>query len=128
MASVNLEEIGRLNELGTRAARLVVDTGLHTKGWTREQALDTLHEISLWPDYELESEVNRYISWPGQAVSYYLGMQEILRLRELAKERLGDDFDIREFHARVLGNGEVTLPMLDEAVLAWIEEATAASD
>ena len=121
-----LEEIGRLNELGTRAARLVVDTGLHTKGWTREQALETLHSISLWPDYELESEVNRYISWPGQAVSYYLGLTEILRLRELARRELGDDFDIREFHARVLGNGGVTLPMLEEVILAWIAEAQGA--
>jgi uncharacterized protein (DUF885 family) len=121
-----LEEIGRLNELGTRAARLVVDTGLHTKGWTRQQALDTMHEISLWPDYELESEINRYISWPGQAVSYTLGMLEILRLRSLAEERLGDGFDIREFHARVLENGSVTLPMLEQAVLAWVDGLAAA--
>ena len=123
-----VEKIGQLNELGSRAARLVVDTGLHTKGWTREQALDTMHEISLWADYELESEVNRYISWPGQAVSYSLGMLEILRLRALAKQRLGDDFDIREFHARVLENGGVTLPMLEEAVLAWVEEVARGSD
>lgn len=75
-----------------------------------------------WPPVDIESEVNRYISWPGQANSYMLGMLEIRRLRDLAESRLGPDFDIRGFHDRVLGTGSITLPMLEESIEAWITE------
>ena len=73
-----------------------------------------------WPPVDIEYEVNRYISWPGQANSYMLGMLEIRRLRNLAEAELGQDFDIRGFHDRVLGSGSITLPMLEESILEWI--------
>ena len=73
-----------------------------------------------WPPMEIESEINRYIAWPGQANAYMLGMLEIMKLRALAEQQLGEDFDIREFHKQVLENGSVTLPMLEEAVVTWI--------
>jgi len=117
-----LDRIGMLSEQGARAARLVIDTGLHTQGWTRQQALDYMLANTAWPPIEVEYEINRYISWPGQANAYMLGMLEILKLRTLAQEAMGADFDIREFHARVLENGNITLPMLQQTVLAWIQD------
>jgi uncharacterized protein (DUF885 family) len=118
-----IDRVGLLSEQGTRAARLVVDTGLHSKGWTRQQAVDYMLDNSAWAEIDIQNDVDRYISYPGQAVSYMLGMLEIFRLRDLAEEALGDAYDIRDFHARVLGSGEMTLPMLDEAVRAWLKEA-----
>ncbi|MCH8060826.1 MAG: DUF885 family protein, partial [Proteobacteria bacterium] len=79
-----------------------------------------------WAPVEIEIEINRYISWPGQANAYMLGMLEIQRLRTLAEQTLGEDFDIRQFHSRVLENGEVTLPMLADAITAWISETGSA--
>jgi uncharacterized protein (DUF885 family) len=117
-----LDRIGLLSDQAGRAARLVVDSGLHTKGWTRQQAVDYMLANTAWPPVDIESEVNRYISWPGQANSYMLGMLEIRRLRDLAESRLGPDFDIRGFHDRVLGTGSITLPMLEESIEAWITE------
>ena len=73
-----------------------------------------------WPPVDIEAEVDRYISWPAQANSYMLGMLEIRRLRTLAETELGEDFDLREFHHRVLGSGSITLPMLEETVRVWI--------
>ena len=115
-----LDRMGMLSDQGARAARLVIDTGLHTRGWTRQQAVDYMLANTAWPPIDIESEINRYIAWPGQANAYMLGMLEIMKLRALAEEQLGDDFDIREFHNRVLENGSVTLPMLEEAVITWI--------
>jgi len=115
-----LDRMGMLSDQGARAARLVIDTGLHTRGWTRQQAVDYMLANTAWPPIDIESEINRYIAWPGQANAYMLGMLEIMKLRALAEEQLGDDFDIREFHDRVLENGSVTLPMLEEAVVTWI--------
>jgi uncharacterized protein (DUF885 family) len=109
-----------LSDQAARASRLVIDTGLHTQGWTRQQAVDYMLANTAWSAVDIESEINRYIAWPGQAVSYMLGMLEFRLLRELAEEQLGDNFSIREFHDRVLENGSVTLPMLGEAVAAWI--------
>jgi len=74
-----------------------------------------------WAPIDIQNDIDRYISWPGQANAYMLGMLEIRRLRTLAESELGERFDIREFHDRVLENGSVTLPMLDKAVMAWIE-------
>ncbi len=116
-----LDRMGMLSDQGARAARLVVDSGLHTKGWTRQQAVDYMLANCAWTPVDIESEINRYISFPGQANSYMLGMLEIRRLRTLAELQLADDFDIRQFHDRVLENGSVTLPMLEASVLAWIE-------
>ena len=94
-----------------RAARLVIDTGLHAKGWTRQQAID--YGIS-------PSEVDRYVVMPGQATSYKVGQLEIIRLRDKARAALGDDFDPRQFHNHVLLTGMVPLVMLEREVDAWI--------
>ncbi len=115
-----LDRMGLLSDQAARAARLVVDSGIHTQGWTRQQAVDYMLNNTAWPAVDIESEVNRYIAWPGQANSYMLGMLEIRRLRNLAETELGTGFDLRAFHDRVLGYGSVTLPMLDASVRAWI--------
>jgi uncharacterized protein (DUF885 family) len=117
-----LDKIGLLSDQAARAARLVVDSGMHTRGWTRQQAVDYMLSNTAWPPAEVEAEINRYISWPGQANSYMLGMLEILSLRSLAEKELGRDFDIRGFHDRVLGFGSITLPMLKESIRTWINE------
>jgi uncharacterized protein (DUF885 family) len=117
-----LDKIGLLSDQAARAARLVVDSGIHTKGWTRQQAVDYMLSNTAWPPGDVEAEINRYIAWPGQANSYMLGMLEIRRLRNLAESALGEDFNIRGFHDRVLGSGSITLPMLNELILAWISE------
>ncbi len=116
-----IDKMGLYSDQAARAARLVIDSGLHTKGWTRQQAVDYMMNNTGWAPVDIQNDVNRYISWPGQANSYMLGMLEIRRLRTMAEERLGEKFDLREFHDRVLENGSVTLPMLDKAVTAWIE-------
>ena len=123
-----LDRIGMFSDQAARAARLVIDTGLHTKSWTRQQAVDYLAANSSWSDVDIESEINRYIADPGQATAYMLGMLEIRRLRTLAEEELGDAFDVRAFHDRVVGYGQITLPMLQASILAWIEEQKAANN
>ena len=123
-----LGKIGMLSEQGARAARLVVDTGLHAKGWTRQQAVDYMLASTAWPETDIQHDVDRYISYPGQAVSYMLGMIEVFLLRDLAEQTLGAAYDIRDFHARIIENGEKTLPMLDEAINAWLREATGNAD
>ena len=115
-----LDTMGMLSDQAGRAARLVVDSGIHTMGWTRQQAIDYMLANTAWPPGDIESEIDRYIAWPGQANAYMLGMLEIRRLRDLAQETLGEKFDIRAFHDRVLENGSVTLPMLEDAIEAWI--------
>jgi len=117
-----IDYFGLLSEQGARASRLVIDTGLHTKGWTRQQAVDYMMSNTAWPATDIQNDINRYISWPGQATSYMLGMLEIQRLRALAEEELGDRFDLSAFHDRVVGFGGSTLPMLHVSILAWIEE------
>lgn len=117
-----LDHIGLYSDQGARAARLVIDTGLHTKGWTRQQAVDYMMSNTSWTEIDIENEINRYISWPGQATSYMLGMLESRRLRDLAEEELGDKFDLKAFHDRVVGFGSITLPMLHVSILAWVEE------
>ena len=117
-----IDYFGLLSEQGARASRLVIDTGLHTKGWTRQQAVDYMMSNTAWPATDIQNDINRYISWPGQATSYMLGMLEIQRLRALAEEELGEDFDLSAFHDRVVGFGGSTLPMLHVSILAWIEE------
>jgi len=114
--------MGLLSDQAARAARLVVDSGIHTLGWTRQQAVDYMLNNTAWPAVDIESEVNRYIAWPGQANSYMLGMLEIRRLRDAAESELGEVFDLRGFHDRVLGYGSITLPMLAASVHAWIGE------
>lgn len=117
-----VDYMGMLSDQGARAARLVIDTGLHTKGWTRQQAVDYMMRNTAWAEVDIQNDINRYISWPGQANAYMLGMLEIRRLRTLAEEELGDRFDLSAFHDRVVGFGGSTLPMLHVSILAWIEE------
>ncbi len=105
-----------------RAARLVVDTGLHAQGWSRQRAIDYLIATTGDAPGIIATEVDRYIVWPGQACGYELGRREIMRLREQARNELGPDFDLRGFHDAVLLNGEVPLAVLDDIVAAWIPE------
>ncbi len=111
--------LGYLQSIGFRACRLVVDTGIHAKGWTREQARAFMHDNTALSEHEIETEVDRYIAWPGQALAYMTGRLEIDRLRRLAKEQRGPGFDIKEFHDVVLGNGGVPLTVLDDVVTRW---------
>ncbi len=116
------DRFGMLTFQMWRAARLVVDTGVHHKGWTRAQAIAYLHDNTALADHDIEIEVDRYISWPGQALSYYLGMMEIVRLREKAEQALGPKFDIRAFHDTVLSIGSVPLPVLRARIDRFIAE------
>jgi uncharacterized protein (DUF885 family) len=111
---------GRLQDEMLRAIRLVVDTGLHSKKWTRQQVVDYFHEHSAQDEVEVQNETDRYIVWPGQALGYKIGQLEILRLREHAKQELGERFDIREFHDQVLGAGALPLDVLDSRIEEWI--------
>jgi uncharacterized protein (DUF885 family) len=114
------EKFGMLSYQAWRAARLVVDTGIHSEGWTREQAQQYLRENTALSDHEIETEVDRYISWPGQALSYYLGEMAIWKARHKAEEALGAKFNLRAFHDAVLETGSVPLPVLEEHIDAWI--------
>jgi len=114
-------DFGRLAMEIWRAARLVVDTGLHDKKWTREQAIDYLLENTPNPKGDVVKAIERYIVMPGQATAYKIGMLKIQALREDAKARLGDKFDIREYHEVVLAEGAVPLDILEERVEAWIK-------
>jgi uncharacterized protein (DUF885 family) len=111
---------GRLTYEMWRACRLVVDTGLHTQGWTRQQAIDYLAAHTALPLHEIETETDRYISWPAQALSYKLGELKIKALRKKAEQSLGAAFDIREFHDVVLGSGAVPLAVLEQNVDRYI--------
>ena len=120
--SGDIDRIGMLSYDAWRGCRLVVDTGMHAMGWTRQQAIDYMVDNSCLAENNIVNEVDRYLTWPGQALAYKLGQLEILKLRDEAHQRLGDTFDIREFHDVVLRNGAVTLPVLDQQVRAWIAE------
>jgi len=113
-------ELGRLQAELLRAARLVVDTGLHAKGWSREQAIDYMVHTTGMAPADVTSEVERYMALPGQACAYKVGQLKILELREKAKAALGAKFDIRDFHAVVLENGGVPLTLLQQLVDEWI--------
>ena len=116
------DDFGRESYDMWRAARLVIDTGIHHLGWTREQAIKYLADHTALSQHEVETEVDRYISWPGQALSYKLGELKILELRQLAEKELGPKFDIRKFHDAVLETGSVPLPVLEEHIKAFIVE------
>jgi uncharacterized protein (DUF885 family) len=119
------EDFGRLTYAMWRACRLVIDTGVHHKGWTREQALAYLRDNTALSEHEVTTEVDRYISWPGQALSYKLGEITIMRLRREAEAALGPKFDVRAFHDAVLAQGSVPLPVLESQLRAWVAEAKA---
>jgi uncharacterized protein (DUF885 family) len=122
--SGDLDRLGMLAMDSLRAGRLVVDTGLHAKGWTRQQAVDFLRANTPLSDLEIGNEVDRYIAYPGQALSYMVGRLEIQRMRAEAEQRLGSRFDIRAFHDVVLGGGSLPLDVLDEVVSGWASNVT----
>ena len=117
------EHFGRLSYEMWRACRLVIDTGIHAKGWSRQQALDYLGDNTSLSQANIRAEVDRYISWPGQALAYKLGEMKILELRARAETELDGRFDIREFHDVVLGQGALPLDLLERVVNQYIEEA-----
>jgi uncharacterized protein (DUF885 family) len=119
------ENFGRLTYEMWRACRLVVDIGMHWKGWTREQAEACFFENSALAAHNIKTEVDRYISWPGQALAYKIGELKIWELRRLAERELGGDFDLRQFHDAVLGNGGIPLGVLEEQIKIWIKHQKA---
>jgi uncharacterized protein (DUF885 family) len=121
-------DFGRLALELWRAARLVVDTGIHSKRWTRQQAIDYLKQNTSNSEADCIDSINRYIVMPGQATAYKIGMIKILELRKKAKEQLGSKFDIRQFHDVVLKNGPVPLDVLEELVNSWIKSKHGESD
>ncbi|GAA3913823.1 DUF885 family protein [Luteimonas lutimaris] len=121
------EDFGRLTYAMWRACRLVIDTGVHHMGWTRDQALAYLRDRTALSEHEVTTEVDRYISWPAQALSYKLGELAIVKLRKEAEQALGPRFDVRKFHDAVLAQGSVPLPVLEQQVRAYIAEAGSAS-
>lgn len=122
------ERFGRLSYEMWRACRLVVDTGIHHFGWTREQAEACFLENSALSPANITTEVERYIAWPGQALAYKIGEMTIVRLRAEAEETLGEAFDIRRFHDTVLEDGAMTLAMLEEKIAGWVAEEQAGLD
>jgi uncharacterized protein (DUF885 family) len=112
-------EYGNLEGEMLRAIRLVVDTGIHWKRWSRERAVEFFRAHSNIDDLEVQVETDRYIAWPGQALGYKIGQLRILELREQARQALGDRFDLRRFHDAVLGAGALPLDVLGERVKAW---------
>ena len=119
------EEFGRLTYEMWRACRLVIDTGVHHDGWSRDQALAYLRDHTALSEHEVTTEVDRYISWPAQALSYKLGEIAIVKLRAEAEQALGERFDIKAFHDVVLRQGSVTLPVLEQQVRAFIAQSKA---
>jgi len=120
-----LSYFGHLSDELLRADRLVLDTGVHYKHWTRQQMVDFFHEHSSQDEPSIQSETDRYIAYPGQALAYKLGQLKILELRERAKTELGDKFDIRHFHDEILNGGALPLDVLDARVNGWIAEQKA---
>ncbi len=116
------DRLGMVSFDALRACRLVVDTGMHALGWSRQQAVEFMWEHTATTRENVENEITRYIAWPGQALAYMIGRREIVRLRDQARDALGDRFDYRDFHAVVLGQGAVPLPVLGDLVSAWIGE------
>ena len=119
----DLDRLGKLSFDAWRASRLVVDTGIHALGWTRAQAEQFMREHTALTEINISNEVDRYIGWPGQALAYKVGQLEILRLRAEAEAKLGTKFDLKAFHAVVLGAGAVTLPVLADRVQAWSSQS-----
>lgn len=116
------EDFGRLNYEMWRAARLVIDTGLHSKGWTRDQAIAFLRDNTALSDHEVQTEIDRYITWPGQALAYKLGEIEIVRLRRQAEAELGADFDIRAFHDKLISLLVATIPAMTTEMETFIAD------
>jgi uncharacterized protein (DUF885 family) len=122
------ERLGMLDAQAFRASRLVVDSGLHSLGWSREQAITFMHERGTLPMVDAEIEVDRYTIWPGQALSYKMGQREIERARREVSEKMGDRFDLRAFHDEVLGHGSLPLATLRREIPSWVEAAVSARE
>ena len=122
------ERLGMLDAQSFRAARLVVDSGLHAFGWSRARAIEFMHERGSLPPVDAEIEVDRYTIWPGQALAYKIGQREIERARREVSEFMGDRFDLRAFHDEVLGHGSLPLPTLRREIPGWVEAAVAARE
>ncbi|WP_260482645.1 DUF885 domain-containing protein [Sphingomicrobium flavum] len=120
------KDMGRLSYEMWRANRLVVDTGLHAFGWSKQRAVDFMLDNTALSPANIDAEVNRYISWPGQALAYKLGELKIRELRKRASEELGDAFSLKDFHDVVLGQGSVPLDVLERQVMDWVEATKAA--
>ncbi len=118
-------KFGQLTYEMWRAVRLVVDTGMHAKGWTRQQAIDYFKANAGKAEHDIEVEVDRYIVWPGQALAYKIGELKLKELRAEAEKELGTKFDVRAFHDQVLGNGALPLDLLEKNVKAWVEREKA---
>ena len=112
---------GRLSDEQLRAMRLVLDTGFHAKGWTRQQGIDYMLANSSMAKSDVIAEVERYIAWPGQALSYKLGQFKIQELRDFSKKELGDKFDIKAFHTQILIDGALPMPILEEKIKRWVK-------
>ena len=116
------ERFGQLTYSMWRACRLVVDTGIHAFGWSKEQAVEFMTANTALSFHEINTEVDRYISWPGQALAYKIGELKISELRQKTENALGDQFDIREFHNIILQKGTLTLPLMEEEIAAYIKQ------
>jgi uncharacterized protein (DUF885 family) len=114
------DDFGRLNFEMWRACRLVIDTGIHSRGWSRQQAIDFMMKNTALSPHNIEREVDRYIGWPGQACAYKIGEMKIRELRAYAERQLGDRFDLRRFHDCILGGGALPLPVLHARVYRWV--------
>jgi uncharacterized protein (DUF885 family) len=119
------EDMGRLTYEMWRACRLVIDTGIHQFGWTREQAMSYLRDRAPLAEHEITTEIDRYIAWPGQALAYKLGELQIRRHRREAEEKLGAKFDQRRFHDAILAIGSVPLPVLEQHMERFIADESA---
>jgi uncharacterized protein (DUF885 family) len=108
-----------------RAIRLVVDTGFHYKHWTRQQVVDYFHDHSTIDEVSVQSETDRYMAWPAQALGYKIGQLEILKLRQYAKDQLGAKFDIRSFHDEVLSGGALPMDVLSLRIRDWVAQQKA---
>lgn len=117
------QDFGRLSMEAWRASRLVVDTGIHAKGWTRQQAIDYMKANTALSEHNVVAEVDRYIGWPGQALGYKVGELFITKLRRKAESELGDAFDLRQFHDALLANGSIPLPVLEQVINEFIESS-----
>ena len=115
-------EFGRLGSEIWRAIRLVVDTGMHHKKWSQQQAIDFFAANSPAPQQAIEAEIRRYLVIPGQATAYKIGMIDIQRFRKMSEDELGDKFDIRAFHDTILGGGALPLNLLERKVKRWIQD------
>jgi prolyl oligopeptidase len=118
-------KFGQLSYEMWRAVRLVVDTGMHSMGWTREQAIQFFKDNTGKTDQDITVEVDRYIVWPGQALAYKLGQLKIRELRTEAERKLGAKFDVRKFHDAVLESGAIPLNVLESHMARWLDEQTA---